>query len=731
LNEAQLDLASSYEREKNLEADAKRAASDARASREHADTARQRVETVREMLRNWKNSATSAETVVHTAKTEAKISDQRASETEARAKLAAANAEKDRARAELETQKEERLEHEAAELHEQSVEATKLAKQALVEMDRAASRLHKLHEQIKLIEKSTQYQQEVSQGGDSTSNDDGMSERTPRHVSRFVAKHAAKLQQTDECRKAITEANDEHDKAEKKKRITQEAFEEKARKWKVQADVASKARKQADRTMAIVEELEEHAEEEREAAKLRKVAHEKAASNVQHSDSYRSSVQAQLIEAERASAEAASKAVENRNLAERLAKEAAGAKDHSVAFSTLESRKLQHQEALRHYEVATEKKQKAEAKVAEAKRVLDRSSDLVMSGKRSAALDIQRINAEKHGEGNAVLAYNKAVLSRKQATHALSLVKLAETTFDERKASFSHAREYKEKHDKVARISVALATMTLLDSHKFKYWEKSHTLPCTQMHSFSQSHFLNMLDVSTQVNNLLKFSRNHIVRTFPSLKVTEHMSHVNINPVSQWAVGCQLVSMNFQSADENLLANDGRFRMNGSSGYVLKPRYLLKDNQPAEKPQHWKFEILSGRCLPKPESAGRRGLPVGLSSSSHVNPVVRVSLYDGVIGKDSLKVLFTSEAAERNGLNPVWETGQDFEVSVERPSIAVLLFTVWDKRGDGSLDFIAGAAMPVSCLREGYRTVSLFDSLHTKCGPYSFASLLARAHKLS
>jgi phosphatidylinositol phospholipase C delta len=731
LNEAQLDLASSYEREKNLEADAKRAASDARASREHADTARQRVETVRDMLRNWKNSATSAESVVHTAMTEAKISDQRASETEARAKFAAANADKDRARAELETQKEERFEHEAAELHEQSVEATNQVRLARDKLNTATSRLEKLNERIKLIEKSTQYQKEISEGGDSKSNDDSMSERTPRHVSKFVAKRAAKLQEKEECQKAITKAVDEHDDAEKKRRMTQDAFEEKARMWKRQADVASKARKQADRTMTIVEELEEHAEEEREAAKLRKVAHEKAASNVQQSDSYRSSVQAQLIEAERASAEAASKAAENRSRAERLAKEAAGAKDHSVAIATLESRKLQHQEVLRLYEVATEEKRQAEAKVADAKRVLERSSDLVKSGKRSAAVEVERMNAEKHAERNAILAYNKAVLSQKQAAHAMSLVKLAETTLNERKAALSHARDYKEKMGKVARISLALATMTLLDSQKFKYWEKSHTLQCTQMHSFSQRHFVSILDVSAQVNDLLKFSRNHIVRTFPSLKVTEHVSHVNYNPVSQWAVGCQLVSMNFQSADEHLLANDGRFRMNGSSGYVLKPRYLLQDNQPAEKPQHWKFEILNGRCLPKPESAGRRGLPVGLSPSSQVNPFVRVSLYDGVTGKDPLKVIFTSKVAERNGLNPVWDTGQDFEVSVERPSIAVLLFTVWDKRGDSSLDFIAGSAMPVSCLREGYRTVSLFDSLHTKCGPYSFASLLARAHKLS
>lgn len=731
LNQAQIDLASSYEREKDTEAAALRATADARLSLQHAETARQRVETVREMLRNIKNSATSAETVVHTAMTEAKISDQRASETEARAKRAAANAEKDRARAELETEKEERLEHETAELHDQSVIATNLARIAREKMEKAASHIDKVNEQIKLIETSSQYRKEMSEGGDSPRKDDDSSERKPWHVSRFVAKHAAKLQQKEEGVKAMKEASDENAEAEKKRRIAQEAFEEKARMWKMQADIASKARKQADRSAAILEELEEHAAEEREAAKLRKAAHEKATSNVKESDSYRASVQSQLMEAERASAEAASLAVENRKRAENLSREAADAKDHSIALATLEARKAQHKEALCDYDAAMERQKKAEAKVAEAKLVLDRSSDLVMIGKRSAAAEIQRVNAEKLAERNAAFAYNKAVLSRKQAAHSLSLAKLAETTFDERKAAFSHARDYKEKHDKIDHISVDLATMTLLDSHKFKYWEKSLTLPCTQMHSFSQGLVLNMLDLDVQVNRLLKFSRNHIVRTFPSETATKHMRNVNHNPVSQWAAGCQLVSMNFHCADEHLLVNDGRFRMNGSSGYVLKPSFLLKDNQPDEKRQHWKFEILSGRCLPKGESAGRRVLPAGLSASSHVNPVVRVTLYDGVPGKDSSKVVFTSKPAERNGLNPVWETGKDFGILVERPSIAVLLFAVWDRRGDGFMDFIAGAAMPVCCLREGYRTVSLFDSLHTKCGPYSFASLLVRAQKLS
>ena len=727
LRQAQLRLAASYEKEKELIEAAKRAAAEARSNREHAETARYRVDTVREMLRNWKDHATSAETVVHTAMTEAKISDQRAVETEVRYNRALTTAEKDRARADLETQKEESLEQEANALHEKTLEATNVARAARDRMEKAATSLDKVNEQIKLIEKSTQYQKEVSEA---SNNGDDMSERSPQRVSRFVAKHTAKLKQREECTQAIIVASTESAEVEEKRRRAQEAFEEKARAWKVQAEIASKARKQADRSLTIAEELAEHAEEEREAAALRKDAHDRASKNVHQSDSYRSSVQAQLLEAERASAEAASMAVESRKRAEQLEKDAASATDHSVAFSTLESRKLQREEAFRQYEAAMEKKKQAEANVANAKRLLETSSEVLSNAKREAAAEIHRANAELQAERSAIAAYNKAVLLRKQATHALSLAKLAEAASAEKNAAFAHAREYKERQDKVGRISVALASMTLLDSLKFKYWEKSQTLLCTQMHSFSQGLVLQMLDLDAQVSGLLKFSRSHMCRTFPSWKVTDRKTR-NYNPVAQWAVGCQLVSMNFHSSDEHLLVNDGKFRMNGSSGYVLKPSYLLKDGHPSERWQHWKFEILSGRCLPKPESAGRRGISVGLSSTSHVSPYVRVSLYDGVSGKDSSKVLYTTKPSHRNGINPVWHRDKDFDVAIERPSIAVLLFTVWDKRADGSSDFIAGAAVPASCIREGYRTVSLFDSLHTKCGPYSFASLFIRAQKLS
>ena len=42
----------------------------------------------------------------------------------------------------------------------------------------------------------------------------------------------------------------------------------------------------------------------------------------------------------------------------------------------------------------------------------------------------------------------------------------------------------------------------------------------------------------------------------------------------------------------------------------------------------------------------------------------------------------------------------------------------------GSEEFVAGASIPISCLRRGIRSVKLFDANNTRSGPFDFASLL-------
>jgi len=64
----------------------------------------------------------------------------------------------------------------------------------------------------------------------------------------------------------------------------------------------------------------------------------------------------------------------------------------------------------------------------------------------------------------------------------------------------------------------------------------------------------------------------------------------------------------------------------------------------------------------------------------------------------------------------------DFKFKVQNPDVAMLQLTVWDK--GVTSDFIASSSIPVSCIREGYRGVKLFDENHTRSGPFECASLL-------
>lgn len=728
LSDAEVALEESHIMAAKTSEAARRAATEARANREHADTAKQRVETVRSLLHSCKESASSSETVVVTAVAEAKISEQRASETEARASRALEIADKDRARADEETRKEVILEKEAAAALAECREAEQEAKDARDRMEKAVAMLDRVNEQIKLIETSTQYQKEKQEAYEQKHDD---SESRPHHKSRFLSKHAAKLEERDVCMTLIKEAKADSTLAEVRKQRSQGVYDGKARLWKAQNDVATTARRKADRSSHTAEELAEHAEEEREAANLRHVAREKAKTSVAQRVGQRTSVQEQLAEAERASAEAVSLSVESRKRAEQLAKDALAAKDHTRERQNVEEKNKAKEEALKLYELAVADKDEADCRAADAKRLLDTSSEVLTNAKREAISEIHRANAERLAQRTAAHAYDKALLTRQQAEQALVLADMAKEKAAEKAAAARHAREYRDKMAQVAHMSKTLACQTLLHSTKYKSWVKSLTLPSTHMHSFSQGMVINMKE-KEWITNCIDFTMNHLCRTFPSWEATQHMPSLNFDPVVQWSMGIQLVSMNSISADEQLLLNDGRFRENGSCGYVLKPEHLIDDTmeQIPEQEELWRFQVLSGSCIPKPESRmGHKSVPVVGGFSHTASPFVKVSLHDGIQETETSKLVHETKEARRNGLNPVWNSG-NFDFLVASPSIAMVLFSVWEKRQDGTDDFIAAASVPVSCIREGYRSVPLFDSMHTRCGPYAFASLFVQVQKM-
>ena len=182
-----------------------------------------------DLLRKCEENANSAKTVVVTATTEAKISERRAAEAEARASRALASAERDRARADEETRKEETLEKEASKLHVERSNVTDGAKLARERVEKAASMLEKANEQVKAIEASDSFQQELQRN---PGYQDPTQDFKPEPGS-LLAKHAAKLEEIELCKDLIKEALNKNLKAEAHQRSIQEKFEEKAQMWKI------------------------------------------------------------------------------------------------------------------------------------------------------------------------------------------------------------------------------------------------------------------------------------------------------------------------------------------------------------------------------------------------------------------------------------------------------------------------------------------------------------------
>ena len=259
------------------------------------------------------------------------------------------------------------------------------------------------------------------------------------------------------------------------------------------------------------------------------------------------------------------------------------------------------------------------------------------------------------------------------------------------------------------KVAPQLARLTLLHGHKLKSFDQSIRTPAYYMHSFSEnkvrSHSRHRAAYRWIVHN-----QTHMSRTYPA---GARVDSSNYNPLLAWSMGCQMVSLNFQTQDAFLRLNDGRFRENGDCGYVLKPSSLMikDDFSQTSSAVDLSVRVLSGSCLPKPK---------GLRSGDCIDPYVKVAVFD--VRNEERETITThqTDVVPQNGFSPIWQQGK-FEFTVENWAVAMLQVTVYDKSKD---EFIASSSIPISCLRRGMRNVKLYDATNTRSGAFDFASLL-------
>lgn len=287
--------------------------------------------------------------------------------------------------------------------------------------------------------------------------------------------------------------------------------------------------------------------------------------------------------------------------------------------------------------------------------------------------------------------------------------------------------EKKKVH--VPKVIPELARLTLFHGAKFKTFDESIELPSSHMHSISEPKISKILEKDKEhVMKWRQYSRGHMTRTYPA---GARVDSSNYNPVLAWSMGCQLVALNFQTADAPLIINDGRFQENGNCGYVLKPDLSLSDDtSPSAGRLSLKVRVLSGSCLPKPRAK---------ATGECIDPYVKVTLHDVVFFAEDIESSTLTRSSGRNafvrsqtekteviqdnGYCPIWN-GPFFEFNVHSPEVAMMQFTLMEKDEVTKDEIIAEAAIPAKSVRPGYRSIQLFDRNNTRSGPYDFATLL-------
>lgn len=719
-------LQEALKRKRDLSEAADRALTDARSNREYANIAENRVAAVNALLNKSHDQAASSETVAGTASTEAKISEQRARDAEARGKKARAHADKERKSADEETTLEENLEGQLISVHEKSREAINTANAVRTRVHTSVHMTEKLNREIREIESSPEYSlAKESQNIPSSSGESMMPD--------ILVKHEKKCDQKKVYAKKLEDALQERLTRESKSRRLKVSIEEIKRKAKLQAKVAVMARRQADYAMSAADQLEEHAEEEREAANLRSIAREKAKLGAKSSDAVLISTEAQLVEAEKAAFEAKNLAVTCRLRAERLEKEAEAASDVYHFKEDVKAAQESRDISLRAYESAKESKEIADQRAAEAKQVNETNLQNQANAERDAMADLLRKESVQQAEYLAITACENAMTSKAEAQALEEKRDQAESEASDKAAALKFAKKYKEKMLRNNSVSENLAKLTLLHSKKFKNWEKSVGHPSWYMHSFPESRLKTGTgNGKEEWRKWVEFNAGHFSRVYPAERTS------NYNPVIPWAMGCQFVSMNFLSRDEHLLLNDGRFRENRNQGYVLKPDYLCERrgdgstniDDPSDCTPHRdiSIRILSGYCLPKSDIClGKKLIHNAGSQKVSINPFVKVALYDGSPDAPKTPPTHATSIVQGNGLNPVWNEREAANFTCLNSSVGMVLFSVFDHCDVMKSDLlIATSAIPVSCLREGFRSVALFDSNNTRSGAMKFASLLIK-----
>ncbi|XP_077580843.1 1-phosphatidylinositol 4,5-bisphosphate phosphodiesterase delta-1-like isoform X1 [Stigmatopora nigra] len=291
-------------------------------------------------------------------------------------------------------------------------------------------------------------------------------------------------------------------------------------------------------------------------------------------------------------------------------------------------------------------------------------------------------------------------LNKLETIYAPEVVTVDDSDVTEEEESNDEDDLEEETKKKKLKLARELSNMVIYckSVHFNGFEDAKKNLSFYEMSSFKEKKAFTLAEESA--NTFIRHNVDKLSRTYPAGSRTDS---TNYNPVPLWNAGCQIVALNFQKNCEDMDLNQGKFLVNGKSGYILKPAYLRKRDTEFDpitltrgewlKHKTFHIMIISAQQLPK----------INNKKSSIVDPLVKVELH-GVPADTSVK---ETRVVENNGFNPEWNENFQFDVYV--PELALVRFLIEDHDSTSGNEFVAQYTIPLNSLKMGYRHVPLLD----------------------
>lgn len=214
--------------------------------------------------------------------------------------------------------------------------------------------------------------------------------------------------------------------------------------------------------------------------------------------------------------------------------------------------------------------------------------------------------------------------------------------------------------------------------------------------SLSESQLAKTL--SKHQKELILANRYSFTRIFPG---GFRVDSSNYDPIQGFMAGSQVIALNFQTNDMNLMLYLSKFMENGGiySGYVLKPAFLREGDVFYSDFLKPKLEVV----VKVKTAQFLRPLKQEDQVGDVIDPFVEVAIR----GMDKDCKSERTGTVKNNGLNPSFKGKNNrFVFNLHCPDVAMLVFSVFDENKLKN-ERVAWYALPVSCVRQGYRVVPL------------------------